>query len=110
MITRLQTYWIKYGYDILQIALNVLLFVFGLATCISLGTIYNYFGSECILFANLNMRLTTNSSVKINDENSKWGSQDVCDYTTYVAVVSVVHAFIWTWFFLHMRSAQHSQG
>jgi hypothetical protein len=91
----------------LRVLANALAVVLGLATCIPMGYVSNFFESQCVLYASPVVSLVSNGpgvppNVSLDKLLSVWGDLGTCDYATFVAVSASIHAFIWTWFYLFM--------
>ncbi|XP_033733702.1 uncharacterized protein LOC117322877 [Pecten maximus] len=70
------------------------------------GSVTNYFQSQCLLFAQPVLTLNTNltSTVTLDIARSSWGSQNLCNVCIYVPVVTAIHSFIWCWFYIQMKT------
>ena len=92
----------------IQIAVNVCTVIAGFCSFLPLGYVWKYFAGQCVLYANLDITVDVasdqNKTVKIDRQTSVWGDSTDCNYTTFAAVVAVIHAFIWCWYFLLMKS------
>ncbi|XP_069117051.1 transmembrane protein 179-like [Argopecten irradians] len=71
------------------------------------GSVTNYFQSQCILFSEPVLTLTSNISgviAKLDIAKSSWGSPNLCNICIYVPVVTAIHSIIWCWFYIQMKT------
>lgn len=88
----------------IQLTINVCTVITGFCTFLPLGYVWKYFIARCVLYADLDVSVSQNMTVKVDVQKSIWGTSSNCNYTTFVSVVAAIHAFIWCWFFLLMKS------
>ncbi len=94
---------------LLQVAINVVIFVLSLCVCLPLGYVWKYFDSSCLLDADIYVEVNDDVAT-LNVENTKWGDKDQCMYVTFLPVLVAMHAIVWTWFFLCLRIALKDGG
>ena len=91
-----------------QLAANVLTVIMGFSTFLPLGYIQKYFSNQCMLYADLHVKLEPvddEMTVKVCLQTSVWGATSLCNFATFAPVVAAIHAFIWCWFFALMKKA-----
>ena len=91
---------------IVQIIINACAIITGFCTFLPLGYVWKYFNGQCVLYADLSIAVDVekNNTVMVDLPTSKWGTSTNCNYTMYVTVVAVIHAFVWCWFILLMKT------
>ncbi|KAL4233607.1 hypothetical protein ACF0H5_008288 [Mactra antiquata] len=88
----------------IQIGINVTTIVTGFCTFLPLSYVLMYFRWQCPIHANLAILGVNESAILVDLQNTIWGSTNECRYTTYSPLSASIHAFIWCWFFLLLKS------
>ncbi|XP_021373832.1 uncharacterized protein LOC110463516 [Mizuhopecten yessoensis] len=85
-----------------SIFLHFVVIIFCSCVFFPLGSVTNYFQSQCLLFADPVLTLNSNFTATVDIARSIWGSVNLCNVCIYVPVVTAIHSFIWCWFYLQM--------
>lgn len=81
------------------VLLHLLTIVSGFMTSIGLGWATRIFGDRCILYSNMVVGLSKNSTVTLDYEQTEWGNLNMCYYVTFCTGVAAIYAIIWYWFY-----------
>ncbi|XP_067680822.1 transmembrane protein 179-like [Haliotis asinina] len=93
-----------------QIVVNVAVMILSMCVLLPLGYVWKYFGSSCLLNADIFVQVSQNKTVQLNVDITKWGDNSLCFYITFLPVFVAIHSFIWTWFFVYVSRSVKEGG
>lgn len=97
---------------LLQIAINLGTIVTGFCTFMPLAYTSMYFSWQCVLYTDVRVTFVNTTVLKVDTDHTIWGLRNQCRYPTYAPLMAGIHAFIWCWFFLLMKTqlkAEHRE-
>ena len=84
-----------------QLVLYVTTFATGLIVSLSLGWTVVILDGHCLLGSDMFIQeITPNTSFRLVEEHTTWGSLSMCSYCTYTSVCAAIYSVIWIWCYL----------
>ncbi|ELU12892.1 hypothetical protein CAPTEDRAFT_198692 [Capitella teleta] len=87
---------------IAQALLYLVTLASGITCCICMGVTSKLLNDQCVLYAKTVFYPPQNNTLKLDLALTSWGSGNVCSYCTFSAVMAVIYAIIWFWFYILM--------
>ena len=87
---------------IAQALLYMVTIASGITCCITMGWATKLLSGQCVLYADTVFLSPVNNTLRLDLTKTTWGSASMCSYCTFSAVVAVIYAIIWFWFYILM--------
>ena len=71
----------------------------GFMTGIGLGWSTRIFKEHCVLYSDMELSMSKNSTIVLDFEQTQWSSIHMCYYCTFSTGMASVYGIIWYWFY-----------